>query len=198
MQKEQTLSSQQEDEKLIRAFAAGDASAFDALVIKYKDMVYTMCYYLLGDVHEAADYSQETFLKVYRSLNTFRFESSFSTWLYRVTLNTCRNRLKSLFYRFRKKTVSLDDTDESGKAIVQIVDESCQPNGAFEKRELMMQVRRAINHLSVDHKTVIVLCDIKGLSYEEICRITGLDMGTVKSRISRARNELKGKLKGYL
>jgi RNA polymerase sigma-70 factor, ECF subfamily len=198
MQKEQTLSSQQDDEKLIRAFAAGDTAAFDALVIKYKDMVYTMCYYLLGDVHEAADYSQETFLKVYRSLNTFRFESSFSTWLYRITLNTCRNRLKSLFYRFRKKTLSLNDTDESGSPIVQIADESSQPNGAFEKRELRQQVRRAINSLSVDHKTVIVLCDIKGLSYEEICRITGLDLGTVKSRISRARNELKDKLKGYL
>ncbi len=198
MQKEQTLSSAQEDEKLIRAFMAGDASAFDALVIRYKDMVYTMCYYLLGDVHEASDYSQETFLKVYRSLNTFRFESSFSTWLYRITLNTCRNRLKSVSYRLRKKSVSLDYADESGNPIVQIADESNPVNGELEKRELRMHVRRAISRLSVDHKTVIVLCDIKGLSYEEIGKITGLDMGTVKSRISRARSELKAKLKGYL
>ncbi|HPI94491.1 MAG TPA: sigma-70 family RNA polymerase sigma factor [Deltaproteobacteria bacterium] len=197
MHKEQTLSSQQEDERLIRAFTAGDTAAFDALVIRYKDMVYTMCYYLLGDADEAADHAQETFVKVYRSLNAFRFESSFSTWLYTIALNTCRNRLKSLSYRLRRKTVSLDDTDETGRAVMEIADESCQPNGELEKKELMKHVRQAIAGLSVDHRTVIVLCDVKGLSYEEICRITGLDMGTVKSRISRARNELRARLRGY-
>lgn len=197
MHKDETLSPQQEDERLVRAFAAGDTAAFDALVVRYKDMVYTMCYYLLGDADEAADQAQETFVKVYRSLNTFRFESSFSTWVYTIALNTCRNRLKSLSYRLRRKTVSLDDTDETGRAVMEIADESCQPNGELEKKELMKHVRQAIAGLSVDHRTVIVLCDIKGLSYEEICRITGLDMGTVKSRISRARNELKARLKGY-
>jgi RNA polymerase sigma-70 factor (ECF subfamily) len=161
-------------------------------------MVYTMCSYLLGDADEAADQAQETFVKVYRSLKTFRFESSFSTWLYTIALNTCRNRLKSLSYRLRRKTVSLDDTDETGRAVMQIADESCRPSGELEKKELMNHVRQAIAGLSVDHRTVIVLCDIKGLTYEEICRITGRDMGTVKSRISRARNELKARLKGYL
>lgn len=198
MHKDETLSTQQEDERLVRAFAAGDAAAFDALVVRYKDMVYTMCSYLLGDADEAADQAQETFVKVYRSLKTFRFESSFSTWLYTIALNTCRNRLKSLSYRLRRKTVSLDDTDETGRAVMQIADESCRPSGELEKKELMNHVRQAIAGLSVDHRTVIVLCDIKGLTYEEICRITGRDMGTVKSRISRARNELKARLKGYL
>ena len=198
MHKDETLSPQQEDERLVRAFAAGDTAAFDALVVRYKDMVYTMCYYLLGDADEAADQAQEAFVKVYRSLKTFRFESSFSTGLYTSALNTCRNRLKSLSSRLWRKTVSLGVTDETGRAVMQIADESCQPNGELEKKELMKLVRQAIADLSVDHRTVIVLCDIKGLTYEEICRITGLDMGTVKSRISRARNELKGRLKGYL
>lgn len=197
MQKEQALLTPQEDEKLVRAFLAGDAPAFDALVIKYKDMVYTMCYYLLGDIHEANDYSQETFLKVYKSLPAFRFESSFSTWLYRIAVNTCKNRLNSLSYRFRKRLVSLHDPDESGNPVLQIPDESPLPNGRMEKAEKILQVRKAIKQLSPDHKTAIVLRDIKGLSYEEIALITGTDLGTVKSRISRARQELKSKLKGH-
>jgi RNA polymerase sigma-70 factor, ECF subfamily len=198
MQKEQTLPSQQEDEKLVRAFKAGDSSAFDALVIKYKDKVFTMCHYLLGDIHEANDQSQETFLKVYRSLHAFRFESSFSTWLHRITVNTCKNRLGSLSFRFKKMMVSLEASDETGKTLLQITDGSPLPNGDLESRERMMHVRQAINQLSPDHKTVIVLRDIEELPYEEIAQITGMDLGTVKSRIARARQELRTKLEGYV
>lgn len=197
MSDENAALSRQEDEKLIRAFVAGDASAFDALVMRYKDMVYTMCYYILGDSHEADDQTQETFLKAYRSLHSFRHDAGFSTWLYRITVNTCKNRLSSLSYRIRKRMVSIHEPDELDRGAVQIADESASPNNDLERKERITIVRKALNRLSADHKTVIVLCDIKGLTYDEIAAITGLDLGTVKSRISRARQELRKMLEGY-
>jgi RNA polymerase sigma-70 factor, ECF subfamily len=197
MHDEKKQASHQEDEILVRAFQAGDVSAFDALVMKYKDKVYTMCFYLIGDVHEANDQSQETFLKVFRSLHAFRLESTFSTWLHRITVNTCTNRLKSIPFRIRKMMVSLDAPDEAGNAFLQIPDESLMQNGELEKREKMMAVKNALGRLSPDHRTMIILRDMEGLPYEEIARITELDLGTVKSRIARARQELRTRLEGY-
>ena len=85
-----------EDAALIRAFQAGNRSAFDQLVVKYKDRLFNLCFWVLGDYHDANDSAQETFIKVFRSLKGFRFESAFSTWLYRIAINTCKNKLKSL------------------------------------------------------------------------------------------------------
>ncbi len=175
---------------------AGDASAFEALVSRYKDMVYTMCCYLLGDAHEAEDLSQEVFIKVFRSLEGFRHESSFSTWLHVITLNTCRNRLTSLPFRIKKKMVSLIRNDEEGGLFPDIPDKAPLANGELIRHERMVRVRKAIAELSPDHKEVIVLRDIEGLSYEEIAEATGKDLGTVKSRIARARRQIKERLKG--
>lgn len=197
MQDGKKQASHQEDEILVRAFQAGDGSAFDALVVKYKDKVYTMCFYLLGDVHEANDQAQETFLKVFRSLPAFRHESAFSTWLHRITVNTCTNRLKSISFRIRKMMVSLDAPGEAGNAFLQIPDGSLLQNGELEKREKMAAVKKALERLSPDHRTMIILRDMEGLPYEEIARITELDLGTVKSRIARARQELRARLEGY-
>jgi RNA polymerase sigma-70 factor, ECF subfamily len=197
MHDEEKQTSHQEDEILVRAFQAGDGSAFDALVMKYKDKVYTMCFYLLGDIHEANDQSQETFLKVFRSLHAFRLEAAFSTWLHRITVNTCTNRLKSISFRIRRMTVSLDSPEEAGFALLQKPDGSLLQNGELEKREKMLAVKKALDRLSPDHRTMIILRDMEGLPYEEIARITELDPGTVKSRIARARQELRARLEGY-
>lgn len=186
----------QEDAALVRAFLAGDKAAFDRLVLKHKDKLFNMCYWFLGDYEDANDLAQETFMKVYRSLKKFRFESSFSTWLYRIAVNTCKNRLASSEYRHKKKMIWLDNPgDPRGRhPAVAIQDESVSPVVELERKEKLMLIRQAIDSLPLEQKTVVTLRDIEGLSYEEISHITGLNLGTVKSRLARARLDLRKKL----
>ena len=104
-----STSSHKDDRELVRAFQKGDRTAFDALVLKHKDKLFNLCYWFLGDRQEANDSAQDAFIKVYRSLKKFRFESAFSTWLYRIAANTCKNRLRSSEYTHKKKMVWLDN-----------------------------------------------------------------------------------------
>jgi RNA polymerase sigma-70 factor (ECF subfamily) len=189
--------SREEDGGLVKAFQVGDRTAFDALVLKHKDKVFNLCYWFLGDRQEAHDSAQDTFIKVYRSLKKFRLESAFSSWLYRIAANTCKNRLKSSEYRHKKKIVWLDNPGEieGGQYSAEIHDQSPSPMIDFEKKERMMLIQRAIASLPTDQRTIVVLRDIEGLSYEEIANITGLNFGTVKSRLSRARQQLRNKLR---
>jgi RNA polymerase sigma-70 factor (ECF subfamily) len=193
-------SSHEEDRELVRAFQTGNRTAFDALVLKHKDKLFNLCYWFLGDRQEANDSAQDTFIKVYRSLKKFRFESAFSTWLYRIAANTCKNRLKSSEYRHKKKMVWLDNPGkiEDGQYAVEIQDETPSPMVELEKKERMMLIQKAIASLPADQSTVVVLRDIEGFSYEEVSNITGLNFGTVKSRLSRARQQLRKKLRGTL
>ena len=195
-----STSSHEEDRELIRAFQTGDRAAFDALVLKHKDKLFNLCYWFLGDRQEANDSAQDAFIKVYRSLKKFRFESAFSTWLYRIAANTCKNRLKSSEYRHKKNMVWLDNPGkiEDGQYPAEIHDETPSSMVELEKKERMMLIQKAIASLSVDQSTVVVLRDIEGLSYEEVSNITGLNFGTVKSRLSRARQRLRTKLRGTL
>ena len=183
---------------LIRAFQSGNKRAFDDLVLAHKDKIFNLCYWYLQDYQEANEQAQETFIKVFKGLKSFRFESSFSTWLHRIAVNTCKNRITSLEYRFRKKTDSLDNPEMAdhfnpGDGIS---DEIQSPDVALEKKQKSAFVRKAINALPEAKKTMIVLRDIEGLSYEEIADITGLKQGTVKSKLARAREDLKNKLRG--
>ncbi len=189
-----------DDAALIRAFQAGDKSAFDELVLNHKDKLFNVCYWFLGDYHEANDSAQETFIKVYKSLKTFRLQSSFSTWLYRIAVNTCKNKIKSLEYRYQKKMVRIDNPGDSEGGIpsIEIGDESLSPVREFEKRERLMLIKQAIDSLHPEQKTVVVLRDIQGLSYEEIVQITGFNLGTVKSKLARARLELRDKLRSVI
>ena len=189
--------SAREDMTLIRAFQGGDKAAFDELVLKHQHKLYNLCYRFLGDYQEANDSAQETFIKVYRSLKKFRLESAFSTWLYRIAVNTCKNKLKSAEYRQNKKMVSLDNPvslDRGGPAI-EIQDETHSPAMELEKKERVRLIQEAINALPPEQKEVVTLRDIEGFSYEEIVQITGLNLGTVKSRLARARLELRRKLR---
>jgi RNA polymerase sigma-70 factor (ECF subfamily) len=185
-----------EDTALVRAFQAGDKAAFDRLVLKHKDKLFNMCYWFLGDYEDANDLAQETFIKVYRSIRKFRFESAFSTWLYRIAVNTCKNRLASSEYRHKKKMIWLDNPGDpqGGDPAVPIHDESASPVVELERKEKMVLIRQAIDSLAIEQKTVVTLRDIEGLSYEEISNITGLNLGTVKSRLARARLDLRKKL----
>jgi len=189
-----------EDTVLIRAIQTGDMAAFDELVLKHKDRLFNLVYWFLGDYQDANDCAQETFIKVFKSINSFRFESAFSTWLYRIAINTCKNRIKSSAYRWKKKTVSLEISNGSknGNPCSEIVNGSPTPAIALEKKERMMWIQKAINSLPEEQNQVVVLRDIQGLSYQDISDITGLNLGTVKSRLARGRLELKNKLKGRI
>ena len=188
------------DAELIRAFMNGDRPAFDSLVIAHRDRVFNLCYRLLGDYQEANDSAQETFLKAYRSIHRFRFESAFSTWLYRIALNTCKNRLKSSEYRQRKRMVSIQNPGRTGNdaTFSEIHDNGNSPGNQVERKEKMRRVQEAINALPQDQKMVVTLRDIQGFSYDEIADMTGLNLGTVKSKLSRARFVLREKLRGLV
>jgi RNA polymerase sigma-70 factor (ECF subfamily) len=192
--------SPREDAVLIRAFQGGDKAAFDGLVLRHQHTLFNLCYRFLGDYQEANDSAQEAFIKVYRSLKRFRFESAFSTWLHRIAVNTCRNRLKSGEYRRKRETVSLDDpaSPDHRSPGMRIRDESGSPAMALENKERMRLIQEAINALPPEQKEVVALRDIEGFSYEEIVEITGVNPGTVKSRLARARLELRKRLRSVI
>jgi RNA polymerase sigma-70 factor (ECF subfamily) len=131
------------DTVLIRAVQAGDMAAFDELVLKHKDRLFNLVYWFLGDYQEANDCAQETFIKVFKSIKKFRLESTFSTWLYRIAINTCKNRIKSSAYKWKKKTVSLETSN--GNPFSEIVNGSPTPAMALEKKERMMRIQKTIN-----------------------------------------------------
>jgi RNA polymerase sigma-70 factor, ECF subfamily len=187
---------QKDDYALIRAFQNGEKSAFDTLVMRHKDRVFSLCLRFLGDYHEAEDTAQDVFVKAYNSLKRFRFESSFFTWLYRIAINTCKNKVKSLEYRYRKTDSKIDTPEESveGYHAENIGDSPGNPASMLENKETMKMLQNAIKSLPSDQKSVVILRDIQGLSYEEITEITGFKLGTLKSRLSRARSTLRVKL----
>jgi len=188
---------QEKDASLIRAFLGGDEAAFDALVLAYQDRVYTLCLRLLGNGEDARDSAQETFVKVYRALGGFRFDAAFSTWLYTVAVNTCKNKLKSREYRWWRRMLRLDwDSGPGGEAPHREPEDPAPSALArLTQREDEMRVQKAMDQLPAESRAVLVLRHTEGLSYEEIVRITGLNLGTVKSRLARARQQLQERLK---
>jgi RNA polymerase sigma-70 factor (ECF subfamily) len=181
-----------DDTRLVHASLSGDNEAFGELVKRYEKHIYNTSCQLIGNSDDAFDVSQETFIKAYRSLGSFRGDSKFSTWLYKICQNTARDYIRS---NLRKKTISLTAYDEDDTKEVQLDipddDISSQPDRSFERDEVRAAVRDAISILSDDHKNVIVLRDIEGYSYEDISEILNLEIGTVKSRLNRARLAIK-------
>lgn len=181
-----------DDTRLVHASLSGDSEAFGELVKKYEKLIYNTSYQLIGNPDDAFDVSQETFIKAYRSLGSFRGDSKFSTWLYKICQNAARDYIRS---KSRQKTVSLtvNDDDDTKEVQLDIPDDdiSSQPDRSLEREEIRTVVREAIAKLSEDHKNVIVLRDIEGYSYEDISEILNLEIGTVKSRLNRARLAIK-------
>lgn len=195
---ETRVDEQNQSEELVRSTLAGDERAFDRLVLLHKRFVFNLCYRLLGDYDDADDCAQEVFIKVHRSLGSFRFESSFKTWLYRVTANTCKNRLRSLEHRFGLKKVRLNMGEENGYNAPEIANHSQSPASALKQKEIGRLIREAVARLPADQRMVVVLRDMEGRTYEEIVEITGLRLGTLKSKLSRARLKLRAALEGVI
>ncbi len=181
------------DEQLVIACQKGHWEAFESLVARYERKIYSLAFRLSGNAEDANDLAQETFVRLYRSLHTFRGQSAFSTWLYRIATNVCLDELRR---RQRHPTISLDtpmETDE-GQMDRDVVDLTELPETVYENKELQEVVQRLIAELSEDHRTVLLLRDFESLSYEEIAEILGCQLGTVKSRLNRARAALKDKI----
>lgn len=178
---------------LIRKAKQGDMHAFEELILKHEKIVYNLALRMMNHSEDAKDISQEVFLKAYRSLCNFDERSAFSTWLYRITHNTCIDEMRK---RKGKQNYSLEEEleNEAGSMQRQIADEGDTPEESLLREEQKSEILQALDNLSAEHKAAIVLRDVKGLSYEEIAEILEVSLGTVKSRISRGRNQLKNEI----
>ncbi len=197
--KRSVSTTERDDGELVREALAGDRRAFDLLVLRHGDMLFNLCFRMLGDDDEAADCAQDAFIRAYRSLAGFRGEAAFTTWLYRIAVNTCKNRLASSAYRRSRSMVLLEGTGADDAVLPP--DEraaSSNPTVRFERGEREAAIQRALDELPPDEKTVAVLCDIEGRSYEETAALTDMRLGTVKSRLARARRRLRSKLGGIV
>ena len=179
---------------------AGDAAAFDFLVRERSPDIYALLYRLTEDVEEARDLTQETFLQAFRAVAHFRGDADLRTWLYRIAVNQARNRWRWWRRRRRNVTVSLDATDEQHEQplAAQLADEqSVNPEQAALARERERLLTQALRSLSRVYREVVVLRDVEGLSYEEVAATLEISVGTVKSRLSRGRTELRRRLEGF-
>jgi RNA polymerase sigma-70 factor (ECF subfamily) len=178
---------------LVRKLRERDEKAFREVVEEYSDRIYNLTYRMLGNREEAEDVSQEVFITVFKSIDSFRGDSKLSTWLYRIAVNHCKNRIKYLSRRHDRDQSEYDEEllREQAAGAATAPNPAPRPDKQLEGLELEQIMQRCIAQLEEEHRLVIVLRDVEDLSYEEICAITNLPTGTVKSRLHRARLALK-------
>jgi RNA polymerase sigma-70 factor (ECF subfamily) len=179
---------------LIERCASRDESACTELVAEHQRMVFTLAFHLLGDREEALDLSQEVFLRVFRTISSFRGQSALRTWIYRIVINQARNRQRWWRRRYRNNQVSLDEHvrifgDMESR-------ESVLPDRLLASKEVADRIWKAMDKLPFDQRTALILREIDGLRYEEIAFSLGIAVGTVKSRLTRARQALRAELLG--
>lgn len=182
--------------QFIERLRAGEAAAFDHLVAERSGDVYALLYRLTEDAEEARDLTQETFLRAFQNISRFRGEADLKTWLFRIAINESRNRHRWWQRRRRDKTISLDAPCGTGETPLSETVSSSFDNPEQEtlRREREKILLKALNDLPDIFREAIVLCDIEGFSYEEIAQALEINIGTVKSRIARGREELRKKL----
>lgn len=169
---------------LLQRAKKGEIAAFESLVTAYERRVYSLALRSTGSPEDAADITQEVFLHAYRSLDSFRGDSGFSTWLYRITMNLCVDFA-------RKNTVQTQMLDQEDAAQIEETHPSGQPEAALANSELRRELDTALNMVSEEHRKIVILRDVAGMSYADIGAALGLSEGTVKSRLARARAALR-------
>ena len=178
----------EQEAAIVRKVLGGDTNAFETLVLEYEKNVYNIALRMTGNSEDAADMTQEAFIKAYNSLQAFRGDSKFSVWLYRIVSNVCLDFLRS---KNRRPTVSLSVEDDDGEdAQLDVADESQSPELLLDRKLTRDSVRRGLDSLPPDYRQILLLREIQGLSYDEIAQALSLEVGTVKSRIFRARKRL--------
>ena len=178
---------------LIGRCAAGDQAACAELVSGHERMVFQLALHLLGDRDEALDLSQDVFFSVFRTIHNFRGQSALKTWIYRIVINQARNRQRWWRRRHKSEQVSLDQHVAAHGDLRQPGDDS-SPDRAFARKQLAERLWAALDRLPFDQRTVIVLREVDGLSYDDIAFSLGVAVGTVKSRLTRARQTLRRQL----
>ena len=188
-----------EESLFIDKLKAGEATAFDTLIDRYSGDIYALLFRITESSEEARDLTQDTFLRALRSIKSFRGESELKTWLVRIAINESRNRFRWWKRRRRDVTISLDATIGDSDTTVSdtLADRSRSPEDAALIREREYAIKAALMDIPDVYREAIVLCDIEGMSYEETAAALGVGLGTVKSRISRGREELRRRLKDF-
>jgi len=186
------MHSDDDDIELIKRSQGGDRAAYGEIVLRYQDRIYNLCARLLRHSSEAEDMAQVTFLKAYRNLENFQPHAALYTWLYRIAVNTCIDHQRRPFFEsiFRRSATGEE-------FVLDHPSSASSPEKNLENRQLQVALGKALGELSPKLRTVIVLKEIEGLSYEEIATTLEISMGTVKSRISRARDVLQNLLQGF-
>ena len=183
------------DEELVRLFLDGDGAAFEELAARYEAVIMNMAYRMLGNRSDAADVCQEVLVLLMRKLGSFRGEAKFSTWLYRVSLNACHD-----FARRSRRHISISESpgDDLPDIEYRLADDGLHsPEASVERAEVRERVREAIGRLPDKFKEVIYLHDLSGYNYKEVAEILDISLGTVKSRLNRARGRLAKELQPY-
>ena len=178
------------DAECVRRVQRGETDAFEPLVRRHEKTIFNLVYRMLGDAEEAAEVSQEVFLSAFRAAGQFRGDANFSTWLYRIAINHASTRRKTLNSR-QRKVVPIESADS-------LHDPQPGPLEILEKQEIREKVQFALNQLEPDDAAVILLRDLQDVSYNEVAHVLEIPVGTVKSRLHRARQALKSRLKSYL
>lgn len=188
-----------DDPIFVDKLRAGDAAAFETLVDRFSGDIYALLYRLTENAEEAADLTQDTFLKALRSIKGFRGDAGLKTWLFRIAINESRNRFRWWKRRRKDATISLDATiGESERTLYDtLADSGVSPEDAALANEREYALQAALLDLADVYREAVILCDIEGLSYEETAAALGVGIGTVKSRISRGREELRKRLKDF-
>ena len=188
------------ESEFIERLKDGDAAAFDTLVNRYTSEIYAVLFRLTQDAEEAKDLTQETFLRALKAVKNFRGDADLKTWLYRIAVNESRNRFRWWKRRRREKTISLDQEIKSGEGATiheTLSGNSENPEAETLRRERQTALRNALTKLPDNFREAIILRDIQGLSYEEVANALETNIGTIKSRIARGREELRKMLEGF-
>ncbi len=186
----QTLSWGRDEAELVNELQAGSEAAFDWLVTYYHAGVYNLVYGILSDPADAADVTQEVFLRAFRGIRGFRRGSSLKTWLYRISVRQALNH-RRWCWRHHRQQVSIDAEDEATGAAIDLKDGEATPFDRCASQEMQMKVRQALAAVPESFRSAVILRDLEGLSYEEVAEVLEVSVGTVKSRILRGRRMLK-------
>ncbi|WP_119073072.1 sigma-70 family RNA polymerase sigma factor [Aggregatilinea lenta] len=182
-----------DEQSLIQAALRGDVESFNTLVLAYQDMAYSVAYRVMGERDAAADAAQDAFISAFKKLDQFRGDQ-FKAWLMRIVTNACYDELRR---RKRRPAASLDTLqDEAPQAELGLVDDAETPEQRLQRAELNQAIQDCLTGLPTDQRVVAVLADVEGYAYQEIADITNSSLGTVKSRLSRARTRLRDCLQG--
>ena len=185
------------DRMLVDRFKNGDQTAFDEMVSRYWDRIYAMVHQLLRNTQDAEEVTQDAFIRAHRGLVNFRGDSAFSTWLYQIATNLARNRYWYWWRRKRDRTISFDQpvSPDGDATLADIIPAEVEtPDDITVTQEFVDRISQGMEKLSAKHREILILRNIKNQTYEEIAEILGISVGTVKSRIARARESLRGKL----